>query len=102
MLRLLHVYSADKTSVFLDVRSFGEFADKSLLRAVSVPLDDVVSGKLAKIPLPEDDFNRRIILFGRDPAQARRFADLLSKRPWHNVSYYAGSTDELLKTLGTK
>jgi hypothetical protein len=44
-----------------------------------------------KTPLPEDDFNRRIVLFGRDGAQARQLAEVLSKRLWHNVAYFPGS-----------
>jgi hypothetical protein len=52
--------------------------------------------------MPEDDFNRRIVLFGRDGAQARKLADVLSKRPWHNVSYYSGSYEELAKELKDK
>ncbi len=62
-------------------------------------LDDVLTGKLKKIPLPEDDFNRRVILFGGNSTQARQFADLLSKRPWHNVSYSAGNYDALADAL---
>jgi hypothetical protein len=45
--------------------------------------------------LPLDDFNRRIVLFGRDVAEARRLADAMSKRPWHNVMYFPGSFEEL-------
>jgi hypothetical protein len=46
-------------------------------------------------PLPLDDFNRRIVLFGRDGAEARRLADAMSTRPWHNVAYFPGSYEEL-------
>jgi len=85
------VFKADQTAVFLDARSSNEFAQGSLPGARSAPADDVVSGKLKTIDLPEDDFNRRIILFGRDGAQARRLADVMSKRPWHNVAFFAGT-----------
>jgi hypothetical protein len=53
------------------------------------------------MPLPEDDFNRRIILFGQDAQQAASLADVLSKKPWHNVSYFPGTFDELSKVLAT-
>ena len=64
-------------------------------RARSAPIDDVLSGKLKKIDLPEDDFNRRIVLFGRDGEEARQLADFMAKRPWHNVMYFPGTFAEL-------
>lgn len=88
------VFGADKTAVFIDARTAGEFAQGTLPGAKNAPIDDVVSGQV-KPPLPEDDFNRRIVLFGRDAAQARKLAEQLSARPWHNVSYFAGSFEEL-------
>lgn len=92
---IARILGVDKTAVFLDVRSSEEFAKGSLPGALNVPVDQVASGGLKKIPLPEDDFNRRIVLFGRDAAQARQLAQVLSKRPWHNVAYFAGSFDTL-------
>ena len=55
----------------------------------------MAAGRLKTPPLPEDDFNRRIILFGQDSQQARAMATALSKRPWHNVTYFSGSFDDL-------
>lgn len=92
---IARILSADKTAVFLDVRSSEEFAKGSLPGAHSMPVDEVASGKPGQMALPEDDFNRRIVLFGRDGAQARQLAEILSKRPWHNVAYFAGSFDTL-------
>ena len=80
---------------YLDARPSGDFASGSLAGAHSVPADDVAAGRLKKLPLPEDDFNRRIVLFGRDAAQARKLAEVLSKRPWHNVAYFPGSFETL-------
>jgi rhodanese-related sulfurtransferase len=99
---ILRVYGKDQTAVFFDGRRPEEFAKGSLLGAYNVPADDVVEGRLKKIPLPEDDFNRRIVLFGRDVAQARTLADVLSKRPWHNVTYYPGSFETLAAALGSR
>jgi rhodanese-related sulfurtransferase len=96
---ILRVYGKDQTAVFLDGRRPEEFAKGSLPGAHNVPADDLAEGKLKKIPLPEDDFSRRIVLFGRDAAQARTLADVLSKRPWHNVTYYPGSFDTLASAL---
>ncbi len=89
------IFNIDRTAVYFDVRAADEFAKDSLAGAHSVPVDDVISGALKKIPLPEDDFNRRIVLFGRDGTQARKLADILRTRPWHNVSYVEGSFEAL-------
>jgi rhodanese-related sulfurtransferase len=96
---ITRVLGADRTAVFIDARAAGEFAQGTLPGAKNAPLDDVASGKL-KVPLPEDDFNRRIVLFGRDAAQARKLAEYLSTRPWHNVSYFGGAFDELAALKG--
>jgi rhodanese-related sulfurtransferase len=99
---IARIFKADQTAVFLDGRSSDEFAKGSLAGAHSVPADELAAGKLAKIPLPEDDFNRRVVLFGRDPAQARKFAEVLSKRPWHNVAYFPGSFETLAAAMKDK
>jgi rhodanese-related sulfurtransferase len=99
---IARIVAADQTAVFLDVRSSADFAKGSLAGAHNVPVEDVVAGKLKKIALPEDDFNRRVVLFGRDAAQARQLAEILSKRPWHNVSYFPGSFDALSAALRSK
>ncbi len=88
---ILRIFGVDRTAVFLDGRASAEFASGSLPGAHSVPAADVITGRLKKLPLPEDDFNRRIVLFGNDGAQARSLADVLSQRPWHNVTYYPGT-----------
>jgi rhodanese-related sulfurtransferase len=96
---ITRIFKADQTAVYIDARAAGDFAKGSLPGAVSAPADDVVSGKLKKMALPEDDFNRRIILFGTDAAQARKLADFMGKRPWHNVSYFAGSYEQLAAAI---
>ena len=93
------IHGVDRTAVYLDARLPEEFAKGSLPGAHSTPVDDVVSGKLTKMPLPEDDFNRRIILFGRDAAQARKLAEFMSKRPWHNVAYFSGPFEALARAV---
>ena len=94
---IVRIFNVDRTAVFFDARSPKEFAKGSLPGAHNVPADQLGSDVLDKAPLPLDDFNTRIVLFGRDAAQARALADALSKRPWHNVTYYAG-TFETLRT----
>ena len=98
----LRVYKVDLTAVILDGRSAGEFAKSSLAGTLNTPVDDVVAGRLKKLPLPEDDFNRRVVLLGRDGAQARMFADVLRTRPWHNVSYLSATYDALAAAAKAK
>ncbi len=87
--------AGDQLLVLVDARPADAFTKGSLPRARSAPVDDVLSGKLKKIDLPEDDFNRRIVLFGRDGEDARRLADFMATRPWHNVMYFPGTFAEL-------
>ena len=96
------IYKVDLTAVFIDARSADDFHKGSIAGAVNMPVDDVASGKLKKLPMPLDDFNRRVILFGTDMSQARKLALILSKRPWHNVAYYDGSFDTLKTSLKDK
>ena len=92
---ILRIFNVDKTAVFFDTRSAEEFSKGSLPGAHNVPADKIASDGLAKAPLPSDDFNTRIVLFGRDAAQARMLADRLSKSPFHNVAYFPGTFDTL-------
>lgn len=94
------IHGVDKTAVFIDARPSAEFAISRIAGTRNAPVDDVLSGALKKIELPEDDFNRRIVLFGHDGSQARKLADFMGKRPWHNVSYFPGTYVELTAALG--
>jgi rhodanese-related sulfurtransferase len=96
---ILRVFNKDRTAVFIDARAAGAFAKGSISGARNMPLDDLASGKLKKFPLPEDDFNRRIVLFGQNGKQARRLAEILGKKPWHNVAYFPGSFETLAAAL---
>lgn len=92
---ILRIYGRDQTAVFLDARAEEAYARGTVPGARNLPVEEYASGALKKPPLPEDDFNTRIILFGKDAAQARALAEALSKRPWHNVMYFPGSYDDL-------
>jgi rhodanese-related sulfurtransferase len=92
---ITRVFKIDQSAVFIDGRSLHEFNKGSLPGAQNMPADELAAGRLKKLPLPEDDFNRRIILFGQNGTQARKLADVLSKRPWHNVVYFGGTFDDL-------
>ena len=92
---LLRVYKVDQTAVFFDGRSADEFAKKSLPGTHNVPADKVKAEGLRGAPTPSNDFNTRIVLFGRDGAQARVLADALGKTAMQNVSYFPGTFEEL-------
>jgi rhodanese-related sulfurtransferase len=94
------VFKHDQTAIFLDARSAEEFAKGSLPGAHDLPPEAAAHVKGS--PMPLDDFNTRIVLFGRDATQARALADALSKRPWHNVAYFPGSFEKLSAELMAK
>jgi rhodanese-related sulfurtransferase len=106
---ITRIFGVDRTAVFIDARSAEEFAKGTIPGAHNVTLDTLVatqkkmmSGQFKDPPLPLDDFNRRIILVGQDGAQARKLADAMSKRPWHNVAYFPGRFEALAASLGRK
>jgi rhodanese-related sulfurtransferase len=92
---ILRVYNIDRTAVFFDARSKEDFAKGSLAGTHNVPADQAASEGLGKAPLPRDDFNTRVVLFGRDRVQARVLADAVGKTPYQNVSYFPGRYEEL-------
>ncbi|MDF2116619.1 rhodanese-like domain-containing protein [Roseiarcaceae bacterium H3SJ34-1] len=96
---IARVVGADQTAVLLDARPPTEFAKGTLAGARNLPADEFAAGQVTKIPLPDDDFNRRVIIFGRDAAQARQLADLMGRRPWHNVGYFPGAFEALAVKL---
>ena len=92
---ILRVYRIDQTAVFLDARSDEEFSRRHLPATHNVPADKLAADGLRKAPMPNNDFNTRIVLFGRDGAQARALADAIGKTPYQNVSYFPGTFEEL-------
>jgi rhodanese-related sulfurtransferase len=94
------IFKHDRTAILLDARSADEFAKGSLPGAYNLPPEAAAHVKGS--PMPLDDFNTRIVLFGRDATQARALADALSKRPWHNVAYFPGSFEKLSAELMAK
>jgi rhodanese-related sulfurtransferase len=91
---IARIFKADQTALFIDLRPAADFAKGTLGNARNIRVDQLASAKL-----PDDDLNRRIVLFGSDEAEARKAADIMGKRPWHNVSYYPGSFESLRQTL---
>ena len=67
----------------------------------NVPADQLATDGLRKAPMPNNDFNTRIVLFGLDFAQARALADAVGKTPFQNVSYFPGTFDALAAAVKT-
>ncbi len=101
LLGLLYVLHDDKTAVFLDARSPEEFKAGTIPGAKSLPLADVKKAK-DDGRLPMDDHNTRIIVFGRDGAQARTVTEAIAKEAFHNVAYFGGAFDELKLKVASK
>jgi rhodanese-related sulfurtransferase len=91
------VAGRDMTAIIIDLRSRAEFDAGSVTGAINAPAELVAEGK-QKLPLPEDDFNTRVILVSGSGQQARRIAESLTSRPWYNVSYLDGDAGALLAT----
>jgi rhodanese-related sulfurtransferase len=99
---VLRVYGIDKTAVFFDARAADDFAKASLAGTHNVPADKLATDGLRKAPMPNNDFNTRIVLFGQDKAQARMLADAVGKTPYQNVSYFPGTYDALAAAVNKK
>ena len=99
---VLRVYKVDQTAVFLDARSPADFTKLSLPGTYNVPADGLANGGLRSAPMPNNDFNTRVVLFGRDFAQARTLAEAVAKTPYQNVSYFPGTFDALVAALKTQ
>jgi rhodanese-related sulfurtransferase len=89
-----YVREGDNTAVFFDARSADEFKAGTLSGARHLPKAEVSKAK-EDGRLPMEDHNTRIIVFGKDGAQAREVAEEIAKNAFHNVSFYAGSLADL-------
>lgn len=96
------IYKVDNTALFFDARAADDFAKGSIAGAHSVPADKLATDGLRKAPMPNNDFNTRIILFGHDGKDTRALADAIGKTPYQNVSYFPGGYDELAAAVKGK
>lgn len=96
---ILRIFNVDRTALFFDARGADAFAATHIPQTHSVPADRVASEGIHFAPLPRDDFITRIVVFGRDGAQARSVAEALSKSPFHNVTYFPGTFEMLASAL---
>jgi rhodanese-related sulfurtransferase len=102
-----HVLGQDRTAVVIDARPAASFAQGSLPQSRNIPRELVLPGKdtgevkQAKDDgrLPMEDHNTRILVVGRDGAEARYVAEALTREAFDNVGYFAGSFEEARKRL---
>jgi len=98
-----YVREKDQTAVWIDAREPEEFAANPIPNARNLPLSSVKPGKdVGEVKkakddgrLPMEDHNTRIIVFGRDWAQAKAVAEAIAREAFHNVSYFAGPLERL-------
>jgi rhodanese-related sulfurtransferase len=98
-----YVREKDQTAVWIDARDPEEFSANPVPQARNLPLSGVKPGKdVGEVKkakddgrLPMADHNTRIIVFGRDGAQARAVAEVIAREAFHNVSYFAGPLEKM-------
>jgi rhodanese-related sulfurtransferase len=93
------VYDLDRTAIFLDARPAEEFLSGSLAGARNIPPESLDRGVLrpgAGDAVPNDDFNTRIVVFGRDGVEARALAEAMTRVSRTNVAYFPGTFEDLL------
>lgn len=86
------VYATDHTAWWVDAR-LNAF-DRIIGRAQHIPLAEVTAAK-DDGRLPMLDHNTRIIVFGDDATQARDVATSIAKNAFSNVTFYAGTINDL-------
>jgi rhodanese-related sulfurtransferase len=98
-----YVREKDQTAVWIDARDPEEFAATPIPHARNLPRSGVLPGKdVGEVKkakddgrLPMEDHNTRIIVFGRDGAQAKAVAEAIAREAFHNVSFFAGTLERL-------
>ena len=94
-----HVFENDPTAYVIDARDPEVFRSGSIAGAKNIWAGQFDAAK-DDGRLPMEDHNTRIIVFGRDAAQARTVAEELSQRAaFHNVAYFEGSFEAFRAAL---
>ena len=104
---LRHVVADDQTAVLIDTREASVFGNGTLSSARNIPRSGVLEGKdVGEVKrakddgrLPMEDHNTRLIVIGRDVAEARYVAEALAREAFQNVAYFRGSFDEAKSAL---
>jgi rhodanese-related sulfurtransferase len=104
---LRHVVDNDRTAVLMDAREAGAFSAGTIGSARNIPRSAVLEGKdVGEVKrakddgrLPMEDHNTRVIVVGRDVADARYVAEALTREAFHNVAYFRGTFQEAQAVL---
>jgi len=86
----------DKTAVVIDATDPAAFQAGTIPGARNVRFDEVAKAK-DDGRLPMLDHNTRIFVVGKDAPEARAAAQEIARNAFHNVSFFAGSIEDLLK-----
>jgi rhodanese-related sulfurtransferase len=90
---LISLLRRDGTAALIDAREPIE-AQPPLANAKVIPLRDSSKAK-DDGRLPMTDHNTRIFVVGQTGAQAQAVAEAITRDAFHNVSFFAGSTNDL-------
>jgi rhodanese-related sulfurtransferase len=104
---LRHVIASDRTTVLIDTREADVFRSGTLPDARNIPRSGVLEGKdVGEVKrakddgrLPMEDHNTRLIVIGRDVAEAQYVATALSREAFHNVAYFRGGFQDAQAAL---
>jgi rhodanese-related sulfurtransferase len=104
---LRQVAANDRTAVLVDAREAAAFSAGTLPGARNIPRSLVLEGKdVGEVKkakddgrLPMEDHNTRLIVVGRDAAEARFVADAIASEAFHNVSYFPGTFEDARAAL---
>ena len=104
---LRHVVANDRSTVLIDAREADVFRSGTLPSARNIPRSGVLEGKdVGEVKrakddgrLPMEDHNTRLIVIGRDVAEAQYVATALAREAFHNVAYFRGGYQEALAAL---
>ncbi|HEV2751986.1 MAG TPA: rhodanese-like domain-containing protein [Gemmatimonadales bacterium] len=105
---LQYVAASDRTAVFIDTREGEKYRAGTLANARNIPRSGVLEGKdVGEVKrakddgrLPMEDHNTRLIVVGRDAADARYVAEALAREAFHNVVYFRGTFEEARAAVG--
>ena len=95
---LVRVFRQDRTAWFVDARPSASFNRGTIPRAHNIAAGEVTAAK-DDGRLPMEDHNTRVIVFGSDTAEARAVATEIARNAFSNVTFWAGSAEDLMKAL---
>ena len=105
-----HVLANDRTAVVVDAREGADFKAGSLPQAINIArslvTDTKDTGEVRKAKddgrLPMNDHRTRIIVVGPDSAKAAYVAQRIAFEAFDNVSFFAGTIQEVQVLIRTK